>query len=98
MREGSANHFETTKFRTGTPFLARSVREKACPEPVERQGFFRAKSLFRKILAISPCGSRFCAESRQPLNANSFKMNILGESSKKSVEARTKLSSYSGRF
>lgn len=85
MREGSANQFETTQPRTDAPFLASSEREQACPPPVEGCGFFRprAKSLFRKILAISPCGSRFCEETSRPLRSNPLRMNILRESWKK---------------
>jgi hypothetical protein len=42
-----------------------------------------AKSLFRKILAISPYGSRFCPDGLIPTNANSNEMRILGRYSKK---------------
>ena len=44
-----------------------------------------AKSLFRKILAISPYGSRFCPDRLISSNANSNEMRILGRYSKKNV-------------
>jgi hypothetical protein len=44
-----------------------------------------AKSLFRKILAISPDGSRFCPDRPISTNANSNEMRILGQYSKKNV-------------
>ena len=42
-----------------------------------------AKSLFRKILTISPYGSRFCPDRLISTNANSNEMRILGRYSKK---------------
>jgi len=43
------------------------------------------KSLLRKILAISPYGSRFCPDRLISTNANSNEMRILGRYSKKNV-------------
>src|ERR1035437_9854628 len=37
-----------------------------------------AKSLFWKILATSPCGSRFCGDSEGYLLGKFFRINILG--------------------
>lgn len=82
MRESSANPFKTTN-RLGAAFLARFLREKASPELVKTQSFFGAKSLFRNILPVSPCDSRFCGDASQPLQDNPLRMNILGESSKR---------------
>jgi len=45
-----------------------------------------AKSLFWKILAISPCGSIFCLASGISLVRKLLGMNILGETIKKNYE------------
>ena len=37
-----------------------------------------AKSLFRNILAVSPCGSRFCQDPLRSKLPKSFRINILG--------------------
>jgi hypothetical protein len=42
-----------------------------------------AKSLFRKILAVSPCGSRFCTDRAPSPSSNCLKMNTLATSTKK---------------
>ena len=36
-----------------------------------------AKSLFRKILAVSPCGSRFCKDRTRYPSSKCLQMNIL---------------------
>jgi hypothetical protein len=41
------------------------------------------KSLFRNILAASPCESRFCPDLAIPMTHKSLRMNILGTRSKK---------------
>jgi hypothetical protein len=46
-----------------------------------------AKSLFQKILAISPCGSRFCADTGLSQPCKSLRMNILWIMKKKNIEA-----------
>ncbi len=51
--------------------------------PVSGLRMLEAKSLFRKILAISPYGSRFCPNRRISTDANSNEMRILGRCSKK---------------
>ena len=42
-----------------------------------------AKSLFRNILAVSPCGSRFCPDPALSLSSKCLRMNILATSTKK---------------
>jgi hypothetical protein len=44
-----------------------------------------AKSLFRKILAISRYGSRFCPDRLISTNGNSNEMRILGQCSQKKL-------------
>src|ERR1700676_2394813 len=51
-----------------------------CPE--------EAKSLFRKILALSPCGSRFCLDPSIPNRAKSIETNILAEPYQKKCRYR----------
>jgi hypothetical protein len=43
------------------------------------------KSLFQNILAVSPCGSIFCAGSSIPLPHKFLRMNILGNRRKKNI-------------
>jgi hypothetical protein len=42
-----------------------------------------AKSLFRNILPVSPCGPRFCGQTNPPLSANLNEIRILDQSPKK---------------
>jgi hypothetical protein len=42
-----------------------------------------AKSLFHKILAVSPCSSRFCRHPPYPRVRKSFEIMILSERRKK---------------
>ncbi len=44
-----------------------------------------AKSLFWKILAASPCGSRFCGDSEGYPLGKFFRIRILGDWAKKNV-------------
>jgi hypothetical protein len=37
----------------------------------------QAKSLFRKILPVTPCGSRFCTDQAHAPGHKSLRMNIL---------------------
>ena len=63
-----------------------SLNQFAKNSPVSRLET-EANSLFRKILAISPYGSRFCQDRRISTNANSNEMRILRRYSKKNVGA-----------
>jgi len=47
---------------------------------------YPVKSLFRKILAISPCGSRFCGVTAQYPTHKSLEMNILQKQREKNRE------------
>jgi hypothetical protein len=42
-----------------------------------------ANSLFRNILAVSPCGSRFCPDALRSKQSKSFRINILGSMTEK---------------
>src|SRR5271165_3070495 len=48
-----------------------------------------ANSLFRKILRVSPCGSRFYPYARVPRNRNSMKIRILEVRYEKNVRVCT---------
>src|ERR1700681_1633628 len=49
---------------------------------------FDAKSLFRKILALSPYGSRFCPDPGIPNRAKCIETNILAEPYQKKCRCR----------
>jgi hypothetical protein len=63
--------------------MRESQTNKFSPTEVVSGSQPEAKSLFRKILRISPCGSRFCPGSATPAPASPLGMSILGEWRKK---------------
>lgn len=53
-------------------YKSRTARERLVPYRKSA-----AKSLFRNILPLSPCGSRFCGHNRRSMLSKSFETNIL---------------------
>ena len=65
--------------------------KKSAETDVKNHPQFESKSLFRKILPVSPYGSRFCRPIWLSRPGKSFGMNILATSKKKIVRASTQL-------
>jgi hypothetical protein len=63
--------------------MRESQTNKFSPTDLVNGSLSEAKSLFRNILATSPCGSRFCPDSAIPRAHKSLGMSILGKMEKK---------------
>ncbi len=59
--------------------MRESSPNKFSPTDPRRTSQSDAKSLFRNILAVSPCGSIFCPDQRGIPTANFFRMSILDD-------------------
>jgi len=72
----------TRQYLPGNSFRMNSLDR--CPKSVEENDpSLEGKSLFQKILRVSPCGSRFCTHPARSTPSKSLRMNILEKSKEK---------------